>query len=269
MARGYPGAFGRHVNSLYVWLPLCLLFLAPFFDWRRPLRMVNLDLLALSSLSISLGVLQPRRHLRIRAARLPAARLPARRGCCGWLAPARGAPAAAAAELGAAGWLLGAVGCWSRFRDRAQRRRLERHRRRLRERRRRAEGDRTATPSTASFPATISRGDTYGPVSYEAYVPFVAAVRLQRHLGLAARRPRRGDLLRPPLRSGCCSRSAGGSAARRPGSCSPTPGPRIRSPPSRSSPTPTTRSSPRSCSRRCSPPASPPARGVARARSPA
>ena len=31
MARGYPGAFGRRVNALYVWLPLCLLFLAPFF----------------------------------------------------------------------------------------------------------------------------------------------------------------------------------------------------------------------------------------------
>ena len=27
MARGYPGAFGRQVNALYVWLPLCLLFL--------------------------------------------------------------------------------------------------------------------------------------------------------------------------------------------------------------------------------------------------
>jgi hypothetical protein len=30
MARGYPGAFGRRVNALYVWLPMCLLFMAPF-----------------------------------------------------------------------------------------------------------------------------------------------------------------------------------------------------------------------------------------------
>src|ERR1035441_9378393 len=43
MARGYPGAFGRHLDALYIWLPLCLFFLAPFFDWRRPLRMLNLD----------------------------------------------------------------------------------------------------------------------------------------------------------------------------------------------------------------------------------
>ena len=55
MARGLPGAFGRHVNALYVWLPLCLLFVAPFFDWRRPVRMRNLDLLVLTSLSISLA----------------------------------------------------------------------------------------------------------------------------------------------------------------------------------------------------------------------
>ena len=32
MARGYPGAFGRKLNAPYVWMPLCLLFLAPFVD---------------------------------------------------------------------------------------------------------------------------------------------------------------------------------------------------------------------------------------------
>ena len=30
MARGYSGAFGRKLNAPYVWLPLCVLFLAPF-----------------------------------------------------------------------------------------------------------------------------------------------------------------------------------------------------------------------------------------------
>jgi len=55
MARGYPGAFGRHLDALYIWLPLCLLFVAPFFDWRAPARMLNLDLLVLTSLSISLA----------------------------------------------------------------------------------------------------------------------------------------------------------------------------------------------------------------------
>ncbi len=55
MARGYPGAFGRHVNALYVWLPLCVLFLLPFIEWRRPFALRHLDLLALLSFSVSLA----------------------------------------------------------------------------------------------------------------------------------------------------------------------------------------------------------------------
>jgi hypothetical protein len=55
MARGYAGAFGRHVNALYVWLPLCFLFFIAFFDWRHPLRLLHLDLLALLSFSVSLA----------------------------------------------------------------------------------------------------------------------------------------------------------------------------------------------------------------------
>ena len=53
MARGYEGAFGRIVNKPYIWLPLCLLFLAPFVDIRRPLRMLHLDLLVLLSFTVS------------------------------------------------------------------------------------------------------------------------------------------------------------------------------------------------------------------------
>jgi hypothetical protein len=55
MARGYPGAFGRHVNALYIWLPLCALFFLPFFDFRRPLRLLHLDLLVLLLFSVSLA----------------------------------------------------------------------------------------------------------------------------------------------------------------------------------------------------------------------
>ena len=47
MARGYPGAFGRKLNAPYVWIPLCLLFLFPFVDFRRPVRLLHLDLLVL------------------------------------------------------------------------------------------------------------------------------------------------------------------------------------------------------------------------------
>ncbi len=55
MARGYEGAFGRHVNALYIWLPLCLLFLLPFVDPRRPFSLLHLDLLVLLSFSVSLA----------------------------------------------------------------------------------------------------------------------------------------------------------------------------------------------------------------------
>ncbi|MDQ6608072.1 MAG: hypothetical protein M3Z06_16190 [Actinomycetota bacterium] len=55
MARGYPGAFGRKVNSWYVWLPLCLLFLAPFIPWRRRPTLLHLDLLVLLGFSVSLA----------------------------------------------------------------------------------------------------------------------------------------------------------------------------------------------------------------------
>jgi hypothetical protein len=55
MARGYPGAFGRNINALYIWLPMCVLFMAPFFDFRRPLSLLHLDLLMLLSFSVSLA----------------------------------------------------------------------------------------------------------------------------------------------------------------------------------------------------------------------
>ncbi len=55
MARGYSGAFGKHVNALYIWIPLSVLFFAAFFDWRKPLRLLHLDLLVLLSFSVSLA----------------------------------------------------------------------------------------------------------------------------------------------------------------------------------------------------------------------
>ena len=55
MARGYPGAFGRSVNAWYIWIPLCLLFVAPFAPWRRRPTLLHLDLLMLLGFSISLA----------------------------------------------------------------------------------------------------------------------------------------------------------------------------------------------------------------------
>jgi hypothetical protein len=55
MARGYPGAFGRDINKLYIWLPLCALFLLPFIPWRRRPTLWHLDLLMLLGFSASLA----------------------------------------------------------------------------------------------------------------------------------------------------------------------------------------------------------------------
>jgi hypothetical protein len=55
MARGYDGAFGRGVNSPWVWIPLCILFVVPFVDVRNPWRMRHLDLLVLTGFSGALA----------------------------------------------------------------------------------------------------------------------------------------------------------------------------------------------------------------------
>ncbi len=191
MARGYPGAFGEHVNALYVWIPLCLLFFVPFFDWRRPFALLHLDLLVLLSFSVSLAFFN---HAHIYAsvpltyppllyllARMLALlrRRPGVRGALGQTAgsPAVGAPPAPRSTarplrlLIPAPWL--AIGIVSLL------------------------GFRIALNVTDAnvidvgyagvigaskvvhgdalyghWPADNEHGDTYGPVNYEAYVPF-------------------------------------------------------------------------------------------------
>ena len=54
LARGYEGAVAQAVNSPWVWITLCVAFLAPFFDPRRPFRLLHLDLLVIVGLSASL-----------------------------------------------------------------------------------------------------------------------------------------------------------------------------------------------------------------------
>jgi hypothetical protein len=53
MARGYEGAFGRKLNAPWVWIPLCVLFVLPFVDFRRPFRLLHLDLLVLVGFGLS------------------------------------------------------------------------------------------------------------------------------------------------------------------------------------------------------------------------
>src|SRR6476619_2477746 len=54
LARGYEGAVAGKVNKWWIWLTLCVLFLAPFVYPRRPLRLLHLDLVALLGFSASL-----------------------------------------------------------------------------------------------------------------------------------------------------------------------------------------------------------------------
>jgi hypothetical protein len=172
MARGLPGAFGRHVTSLYVWLPLCLLFLAPFFDWRSPLRWRNLDLLALTSLSISLGFFNHADiNLSVPLVYPPLIYLFAR---LTWLARPHGArPPPLRVHFSPRVLVVGLVVLVAfritlnivdsnvidvGFANVVGAQKVIH-----------------SQPLYGQFPGTIPRGDTYGPVSYEAYVPFVAA----------------------------------------------------------------------------------------------
>jgi hypothetical protein len=173
MARGLPGAFGRQLDALYIWLPLCLLFIAPFFDWRRPLRLRNVDLLVLTSLSISLAffihadiyqsvplVYPPLAYLLLRLLRLARPRAPApeplRLNCGpGLLALGLVALIAFRVALNVADSTVIDVGYANVVG---------------------AQKVIDGQPLYGQFPGTIARGDTYGPVASEAYVPFVAAL---------------------------------------------------------------------------------------------
>jgi hypothetical protein len=173
MARGYQGAFGRHVNALYIWLPLCVLFVLPFLNFRRPFSLLHLDLLVLLSFSISLAFFN---HANIYAsvplvyppllyllARMLALARRARRGrterppALRLLLPA---PWLALAVVFLLGFRIalnvtdsnvidvgyaGVIGAQRIVNDR---------------------------PLYGSYPSDNEHGDTYGPFNYEAYVPF-------------------------------------------------------------------------------------------------
>jgi hypothetical protein len=55
MARGYEGQFGHALNKPWVWIPMALIFFLSLLDWRRPFRIVHLDLLVLLSFGVSMA----------------------------------------------------------------------------------------------------------------------------------------------------------------------------------------------------------------------
>jgi hypothetical protein len=174
MARGYPGAFGHQLNHLWIWIPLCIAFLAPFLPWprRRRLSLLPLDLLMLLGFSVSvaffnnadlglsvplaypfLGYLLVRMLLLVRGRGRP--REPLRLLVpVGWLA------VALIALVGFRIWMnlndsgvidvgyAGVIGA-----DRVLH----------------------GKPLYGTWPSDNATGDTYGPVNYYAYIPFRAA----------------------------------------------------------------------------------------------
>ncbi len=176
MARGYPGAFGEHVNALYVWLPLCLLFVLPFANLRRPLSLLNLDLLVLLSFSVSLAFFN---HAHIYAsvplAYPPLLYLLARMLALLWrrrggAAPAAGplrllvpAPVLAVGIVFLLGFRIGLNVTDGNVIDVGYAGVIG------------AQRIVHGGPLYGAYPSNNEHGDTYGPVNYEAYVPFEQA----------------------------------------------------------------------------------------------
>ena len=149
MARGSPGAFGgTAINDPWVWGAFCLVFLLGLGDWKRPFSLRNLDLLFLLSPTASLWYFN---HGNVFAA------VPLFYPCLIWVVLRgiwigtrnRGTPGAPRWPV----WVLIAATIFLvGFRDRAQRRALERHRRRLLRRDRRR-ADRPRAGAVGELPA--------------------------------------------------------------------------------------------------------------------
>jgi Glycosyltransferase family 87 len=167
MARGYSGAFGHKLNAPYIFLPLCLIFLVGLVDWRRLRRVANLDLLVLLGFGVSnyffnraeIGVSVPLVYP-VLVYLLGRALWIGLRGRGEGLRPVWSVTWLVVAALFLMGFRVGlniadagaidvgyagVVGA-----DRI------------------AHGE----PVYDNFPHDVSRGDTYGPVNYLAYVPF-------------------------------------------------------------------------------------------------
>jgi len=174
MARGYEGAFGHKLNAPYVWIPLCVLFLAPFFDPRRPFRLLHLDLLVLvgfgashvffnrGEVDVSVPLAYP--VLLYLLARLLASgfRPRERRE---WLVPVVPVAWLSIAIVFLVGFRVGLNVVDSNVIDVGYAGVLG--------------ADRIADGTELygdGFSSEVERGDTYGPVNYLAYVPFEQAM---------------------------------------------------------------------------------------------
>ena len=175
MARGYEGAFGRKLNAPYVWIPLCVLFLLPFVDPRRPFRLLHLDLLVLLAFSASsvwfnrgeIGVSVPLVYpvLLYLLVRMLVVGFRGR-GSAGRLVPLFPVAAVALGLVFLVGFRIALNVTDSRVIDVGQSSVVGADRI--------ADGD--GLYSEAGFSRNDRHGDTYGPVTYLLYVPFEQAL---------------------------------------------------------------------------------------------
>ncbi len=178
MARGYSGAFGRKVNSPWVWIPLSVLFIAPFLSLRRRPKMLQLDLLALVAFGVSVAYFNDAnidtsvpiatgllfyvllRMLWIGYRRTPGDGAAPTRRLPLWVSPVW----LAVALIFLVGFRIGLNVNASNVIDVGYSGVIG--------------ADRLVdgTSIYGNFPKDDEHGDTYGPVAYEAYVPFEQAL---------------------------------------------------------------------------------------------
>jgi hypothetical protein len=173
MARGYPGAFGRKVNSPLVWIALTLLFVAPFVDPRRPLRMRHLDLAVLVAFGVSVAFFNDANI----DASVPIAYplLAYLLGRMLWIGLRRGRRRDPLRLLVPASWLVIGLLFLIGFRiglNVADSNVIDVGYAGVIGADRLADGDKL----WGAFPKDNEHGDTYGPVNYAAYVPFEQAL---------------------------------------------------------------------------------------------
>jgi hypothetical protein len=167
MARGYSGAFGHKLNAPYVFLPLCAIFLLGLLDWRRPLRVANLDLLVLLGFGVSnfffnraeIGVSVPLQYVPLVYLFARALWIGLRGGGDG-LRPRWPTAWLLVAALFLIGFRVGLNMTDSGVIDVGYASELGASRI--------VHGE----PVYDNFPEDVSQGDTYGPSNYLAYVPF-------------------------------------------------------------------------------------------------
>jgi hypothetical protein len=173
MARGYPGAFGRKVNSPFVWIALTLLFVAPFVDPRRLLRMRHLDLAVLMAFGVSVAFFNDANiDVSVPLAYPPMLYL---LGRMLWIGLRRGRRRDPLRLLVPASWLVIGLLFLVGFRiglNVADSNVIDVGYAGVIGADRLADGDKL----WGAFPKDNEHGDTYGPVTYAAYVPFEQAL---------------------------------------------------------------------------------------------